>query len=71
MKYHRKNNTRLLSRVKQNNLKQILYGKDMKTKKYNIKKRVRMYDGTYQNMDTKYVITLTIEEAKKRGLIEE
>ena len=53
-------------------LKQLLKNKNnMKVKKYKIKERVRMYDGTYQIMDTKYVIALTIEEARQRGLIEE
>ena len=38
---------------------------------YKIRKRELLADGTYQNMDTQYEITLTVEEARRCGLIEE
>lgn len=70
-KQHKKVKESRRSRSRRN-LKQLLKNKiNMRVKKYKIKERVRMYDGTYQTMDTKYVITLTIEEARQRGLIEE
>ena len=41
----------------------------MKTRKFKIDKVYRFFDGSVQKLDTCYKTTLTIEEARKCGLI--
>ena len=66
VKYSKRNNRGFLRYI----IKQQKNKKNMKVKKYKINRRVRMYDGTYQTMTTRYTVTLTIEEARKKGLLE-
>ena len=44
---------------------------DMKRKKYWIDEYKKLANGKKLKVDTKVVISLTVEEARKRGLIEE
>ena len=71
-KYYKNQKRKVREEKRLNSLKYIIKNKlNMKRREYRINEYKLLADGRRVKVDTRVIISLTIEEAKKRGLIEE